>query len=65
MVVRRYSEKNEAFLRSVVFPEEDRRLFTTAPWSGGFRWFKSSNVTPIEYWMRLQVQPVISESRAS
>ena len=65
MVVRRYSEKDEAFLRQVVIPEEDRRLFTTAPWSGGFRWFKSPNVTPIEYWRRLKVQPAMGESRAS
>jgi hypothetical protein len=39
---------DEAFLRTVIFPEEDRRLFTTAPWGGGFRWFRSPNVVPLE-----------------
>jgi len=65
MVVRRYNAKDEAFLRQVVFPEEDRRLFTTVPWSGGFRWFRSPNIVPIERWRRLNVQPALSESRDS
>jgi hypothetical protein len=41
-------EDEEAFLRTVVFPEEDRHLFTTAPWRGEFRWFRSPNVIPLE-----------------
>lgn len=41
-------ESDEAFLRSMTFPEEDRRMFTAAPWSGGFRWFRSPNVIPLE-----------------
>ena len=41
-------EDEEAFLRSVTFPEEDRRLFTTAPWRGEFRWFRSPNIIPLE-----------------
>ena len=28
---------DEAFLRSVTVPEEERHLFTTARWAGGFR----------------------------
>jgi hypothetical protein len=64
MVVRRYSAEDETFLRQVVIPEEDRHLFTTTPWSGGFRWFRSPNVIPVEYWQRLSVQPVTSNSRA-
>ena len=36
------------FLRLVTFPEEDRHLYTSTPWSGGFRWFRSPNVIPIE-----------------
>ena len=35
-------------LRQWTFPEEDRRLYTTQPWKGGYRWFRSSNVVPIE-----------------
>jgi len=63
MVVRRYSREDESF-QQVAFPEEDRHLFTTTPWSGGFRWFRSPNVVPIEYWQRLNVQPAVSNSRA-
>jgi hypothetical protein len=39
-------------LRRWTFPEEDRHLYTTAPWQGGFRWFRSPNVIPIEQWHR-------------
>jgi hypothetical protein len=45
-------EDDEAFLRSIVFPEEDRRQYTTAAWHGGFRWFRSPNVVPIERYRR-------------
>jgi hypothetical protein len=64
VLVRRYSPQSEAFLRQIAIAEEDRRLFTAAPWSGGFRWFRSPNVVPIEYWQRLNVQPAVRESRA-
>jgi hypothetical protein len=37
-------------LRDLIFPEEDRHLFTTTPWQGGYRWFRSPNVVPIEQW---------------
>jgi hypothetical protein len=39
-------EDDEAFLRSL--PEEDRRQLTSAAWHGGFRWFRSPNVIPLE-----------------
>ena len=36
-------------LQQFTFPEEDRALFTTTPWKPGeYRWFRSSNVVPIE-----------------
>ena len=38
---------DEAFLRRLVVPEEDRHPFM-APWSGGYRWFQSENIIPIE-----------------
>jgi hypothetical protein len=47
-----HDEDEEAFLRTVVFPEEDRHLFTTAPWRGEFRWFRSPNVVPLEQWRK-------------
>jgi hypothetical protein len=57
MILRRYSSQDESFLRSVVFPEEDRHRCTTTPWRGEYRWFRSSNVLPIEHWRR----PTIGE----
>jgi len=56
MILRRYTPQDESFFRQVVFPEEDRHLFTTAPWHGGFRWFRSANVVPIEHWRRVEVE---------
>lgn len=45
-------DEDEAFLRRLILPEEDRRLFTSAPWRGGYRWFRSHNVIPIEQMAR-------------
>jgi hypothetical protein len=42
-------EEDEAFLRRLIRPEEDRRR-TTVPWFGGYRWFRSPNVVPLEQW---------------
>jgi hypothetical protein len=50
------TEEDESFLRSVTFPEEDRQLFTTAPWNGGYRWFRSPNVIPIEHRRQLRAR---------
>ena len=47
-----YGKEEEAFFRSIVVPEEDRRLFTSAPWRGEFRWFRSPNVIPFEKYRR-------------
>jgi hypothetical protein len=46
-------EDDEAFMRRIVFPEEDRRRFTSRPWGGEFRWFRSANVVPLEKFRRL------------
>jgi hypothetical protein len=43
-------------LRGWTFPEEDRALFTTAPWRGEYRWFRSPNVVCIEHWRRKKAQ---------
>jgi hypothetical protein len=53
VILRRYNLEDEAFLRQVVFPEEDRHRFTAAPWRGEFRWFRSPNVVPIEHYRRV------------
>jgi hypothetical protein len=39
-------------LQGWTFPEEDRAQFTTAPWRGEYRWFRSPNVICIEHWRR-------------
>jgi hypothetical protein len=39
---------DDEFFRALIFPEEDRALFTTAKWNGGHRWFRSPNVVCIE-----------------
>jgi hypothetical protein len=46
----------EAFLRSLTVPEEDRHLFTAAPWRGEFRWFRSKNVVDLERWRRIKAR---------
>jgi hypothetical protein len=57
MILKRYTQHDETFLRRIVFAEEDRYLFTTAPWRGEYRWFRSPNVVPIEHWRR----PAVAE----
>ena len=44
LMERRYSEKDEAFWRKMVLPEEDRAFLTSAEWKGSYRWFRSENV---------------------
>jgi hypothetical protein len=36
---RKYTEADGTFMRAITPPEEDRHLFTSAPWDGGYRWF--------------------------
>ena len=43
---------DDEFFRALIFPEEDRALFTTAQWNGGHRWFRSPNVVCIEKYSR-------------
>jgi hypothetical protein len=43
-------------LREWAFPEEDRHLYTTAPWRGEYRWFRASNVVCLEQWQRKKAQ---------
>ena len=41
---------DEAFLRAMTFPEEERANWTTSRWRGEFRWFRSPNVVALEKW---------------
>jgi len=52
VIVKRYNREDEQFFRQVVIPEEDRHRFTSTPWRGEFRWFRSANIVPIEHWRR-------------
>jgi hypothetical protein len=44
--------EEEAFWREWVLPEEDRNRYTSEPWNGEFRWFRSSNVVCLERYRR-------------
>ena len=52
------TEEEEAFWRRLVLPEEDH-LRMGKPWTGGYRWFRSANVVPLEQWraQRQRTQP--------
>jgi hypothetical protein len=41
------NEDEDVFWRKLVLPEEDH-LRMGKPWTGGYRWFRSPNVVPIE-----------------
>ena len=49
----RYDEEHE-FLRQFTIPEEDRAKYTSAKWSGEYRWFCSANVICLEKVRRLR-----------
>jgi hypothetical protein len=50
--LRKYPKADEALMRSIVLPEEDRIRITNMPWAGGYRWFRSPNVIPLEQFCR-------------
>ena len=62
ILVRRYQPDDEAFRRELTFAEEDRHKFTSSSWSGGYRWFKSDNVTPIEYYRRPSIDTTLKRA---
>ena len=63
-LTRRYDQQEETFLRGLIIPEEDRRLFTTPTWSGGYRWFRSPDIVPMEYYQRPIIQVTKPTKRA-
>ena len=40
---------DDDFLREWNIPEEDRARYTTQPWNGEYRWFRSPNVICLEH----------------
>jgi hypothetical protein len=46
-------DNDETFWQRLVLPEEERQcLFPETARRGGYRWFRSPNVVPIEQWRR-------------
>jgi hypothetical protein len=45
-------EQDEAFLKAWTIPEEDRAKYTSQPWTGEYRWFRSPNVVCLEQYRR-------------
>ena len=50
-------DEDDSFLQSLVLPEEDRMRLAPTPWRGGYRWFRSPNIIPIERY-RKQIRKV-------
>jgi hypothetical protein len=49
-------DREYAFARSVLLPEEDRAKLTAARWEGGYRWFRTRNVVCLEKVQRLRAE---------
>lgn len=49
-------DREHAFARSVLLPEEDRAKLTAARWEGGYRWFRTPNVVCLEKAQRLRAE---------
>jgi hypothetical protein len=54
---------DDDFRRRLTFAEEDRRRLTTAPWTGGFRWFRAPNVVDLESYRRQRGAIVAKDDR--
>jgi hypothetical protein len=48
-----------AFLRELTIPEEDRAKYTSLPWTGEYRWFRSPNVVCLEQYRRQRQQRAV------
>jgi hypothetical protein len=60
----RQAEDEDAFWRKLVLPQEER-MRLSIPWRGGYRWFRSANVVPIEQWRRKKVQGTLPSGTAA
>ena len=49
-------DREHAFARSVLLPEEDRAKLTAVRWEGGYRWFRTRNVVCLEKAQRLRAE---------
>jgi hypothetical protein len=41
-------KRDDSFLREWTISEEDRAKYTSQPWNGEYRWFRSPNVVCLE-----------------
>ena len=57
------SENEGAFWRKFVLPQEER-MALGIPYRGGYRWFRSPNVIPIEQWRKRKRKKALAESTA-
>jgi hypothetical protein len=55
--------EEEGFLQTLILCEEERQYrYPTTPWTGGYRWFRSGNVIPLE---RYRTQKEIDRIRVN
>lgn len=54
--IQRQIEDEDTFWRKLVLPQEER-MRLGIPWCGGYRWFRSPNVVPIEQWRKKRPRP--------
>jgi hypothetical protein len=50
-------DREDAFWRKLVLPEEER-LANGTVWRGGYRWFRSPNIIPIERYRNKRKKPL-------
>jgi hypothetical protein len=62
---RRYSEDEEKYFRSMMFPEEDRHRYTSAKWDGSFRWFRAPNILCLEKYRLPPAAPIAHSKPAA
>jgi hypothetical protein len=60
----RQAEDEDTFWQKLVLPQEER-MRLGIPWRGGYRWFRSPNIIPIEQWRRKKVQGTLPSGTAA
>lgn len=54
-------QDDDDFLKEWTIPEEDRGKYTSQPWAGEFRWFRSTNVVCLVQYRRRRQRDTESE----
>jgi hypothetical protein len=57
MIEKTFSPATEAFYQRRILSEEDRKRLLGVEWKGGYRWFRSKNIVPIEHYRRSEPAP--------